>query len=172
MGLNPQCWPIKEKIFVFFCRGVYERRPTKPRTPRLHYHNQDQNHSYAFFHTENDLRSFFITIGRSRLHHLDWFLVDSMGKFVRNGTPIYDYHTSYDCVYKENHFLHKLLKECVDKAPRLNTTLELYPDLMVLHFPQTKAPTYTVSVGENLLYFNWLICFLGLFLLFCCRFIK
>ncbi|XP_017118819.1 uncharacterized protein LOC108140520 [Drosophila elegans] len=168
MGLKPQCWPVKEKIFIFFCRGVYEIKKTRPQTPELYYRNHDQNHSYAFFHMEDDLRVFFMTIGRSRLHHFDWFQVDKMGKFVRNETPIYDYHTSFACVNKENRFLHRLLKECMDKEAMFNTSFDHYPEMMVLHFPQTRAPTYTASFGDSTLYFNWLICLLGLFLLFCC----
>jgi len=169
MVLNPRCWPIKEKTFVVFCRGKHERMPkaTKRPTSQLQYHNQDQNHTYSFFHVENDTRAFFISIGRSRLYHKDWFLVDERGKFLQNGTSIYDYYTKFDCVYKRIRFLERLLRECLDKE---NRTQENFtnPELMAIHFPETKAPTYTVSIGENTLCFNWVLCFLGLLLLLCC----
>eukprot|EP00099_Drosophila_melanogaster_P006116 NP_001247057.1 uncharacterized protein Dmel_CG43062 [Drosophila melanogaster] len=172
MGISPQCWPIKNKTFVFLCRGIHERRSKKKTLSTYytlpHYHNQDENHKYAFFHVENDSRVFFITIGRSRLNNLDWFLVDKWGKFIRNGTSVYDYHTGFECVYKRIHFLERLLKECLAKqnSTQRNST---NPELMVLHFPETKAPTYhMVSIGDNTRCLNWVICLLGLVILLCC----
>ncbi|XP_017008005.2 uncharacterized protein [Drosophila takahashii] len=169
MVLNPQCWPIMEKTFVFFCGGKYERIPkkSKKRASQLYYHNQDQDHSYSFFHVENDTRAFFITVGRSRLHHVDSFMVDEMGKFIRNGTSVYDYYTTIDCVYRKIRFLERLLKDCLVKE-NITQTNTSYSEMMVIHFPESKAPTYTESLGENPIYFNWLICLLGLFLLLCC----
>ncbi|KQS39245.1 uncharacterized protein LOC26526732 [Drosophila erecta] len=169
MGISPQCWPIKNKTFVYFCRGIH-RRPKKPRlrSQEFQSHNNYISHSYAFFHVENDSRAFFITIGRSRLNHLDSFLVDETGEFIRNGTPVYDYYTGFDCVYERIHFLEGLLKECLteqNSTQRISTN----PELMVLHFPETKAPTYhDVSIGNSTLSLNWVIWLLGLVILICC----
>ncbi|XP_017062113.1 uncharacterized protein LOC108102023 [Drosophila ficusphila] len=166
MELSPTCWPIKDKKFIFYCRGTPER-PIQGRLQTRehhhhdhHHHNHNTNNSFTFFHVEDDLRAFFITIGRSRLHHLDWFVVDKCGNFIRNGKSIYEYKTDFSCVYKRIKFLEGLLEECSDAK---NAS---HPEFMVLHFPRAKAPTFTESVADSNIYFNWLICFAGLLLLF------
>ncbi|XP_017083732.2 uncharacterized protein LOC108116385 [Drosophila eugracilis] len=168
MRLNPQCWPIREKIFVYLCRGIYERKPkkTKWRGPQLYNHNHHES-SYSFFHVDNDTRAVFISVGKSRLHSLDWFQVDGRGKFVQNGTSVYDTNTSFECLYKKNNFLGRLLTECLQKE-NVSKNLITNPQMMILHFPDTKAPTYTVSLGDNTLYINWVIYILGLVLVLSC----
>ncbi|KRK03900.1 uncharacterized protein LOC26535403 [Drosophila yakuba] len=171
MGITPQCSPIKNKIFVYFCRGTYKRKRKKPKLRLNHEFNYQNNyiyHSYAFFHVENDSRAFFITIGRSRLHHLDSFLVDERGELVRNGTSVYEYYTDFDCVYDRIYFLERLLKECLTQENSTQRNIS-HPDLMVLHFPQLKAPTYhAVSMGDSTLHLNWVIWLFGLVILICC----
>ncbi|XP_043656924.1 uncharacterized protein LOC122622510 [Drosophila teissieri] len=170
MGITPQCSPIKNKIFVFFCRGIHTRHRKKPilRSQEFNYQNNYIDHSYAFFHVENDYRAFFITIGRSRLLHLDSFLLDERGEFIRNGTSVYEYYTGFDCVYDRIYFLERLLKECQTEQNSTHRNIS-NPELMVLHFPQLKAPTYhTVSMADSTLHLNWVIWLFGLVILICC----